>query len=220
MILFRLSILFFVFFLSVPAFAQRLITARVLDSTTKKPVGDVAVTIYKGTSYTITRNNGYFQLTVHEGDSLLLTHQNYNPGLIAIPDADVFSIYIVKNNFHPEYLDGEANLYGYIKQNLKYTRTARLKGIEALLFVELLVDSTGNIVECKTLNEIGGKCEKEAISVFEKIPGKWSHSHQTTRFIFPVVFSMGIKEMSIETPQIDLPEGKIMSRIIITAEFY
>lgn len=220
MICFRVNIFFFAFLLSVSAYSQRLITAKVLDSNNKNPVGNVAVTIYKGTAYTITRDNGYFQLTVYEGDSLLLSHRDYNPGLIGIPDTDVFSIYIVKNNYYPVYLDGEAKLYTYLKQNLKYSRAARMKGIEALLFVELLVDSTGNIVECNTLNEIGGNSGKKAIAVFENIPGKWSHSHQTKRFIFPVFFSKGLKEISMEVPDIDLPEGKIMSRIVINTDFY
>ena len=216
---YKLNIFFFAFLFSISAFSQRLITAKVLDSNSKKPVGEVAVTIYKGASYTITRDNGFFQLTVHEGDSLFLTHRDYNPGLFVIPDADVFSIYLVKNIYYPAYLDGEAELYSYIKQNLKYPRAAIMKEIEALLFVELLVDSTGNVVKCNTLNEIRGNFENKAVSVFEKIPGKWSHSHQTKRFIFPVFFSMGLKEMSIETPQVDFPEGKIMSHIIIVADF-
>ena len=46
----KLNILLVSFFLSVSAFAQRLITGRVVDVNTNKPVGEVAVAIYKGTS--------------------------------------------------------------------------------------------------------------------------------------------------------------------------
>ena len=215
----KLGILLVSFFLSVSVFSQRLITGKVVDANTKKPVGEVAVTIYKGTSYTITNSHGFFQLTVKEGDSLLITHKNYKVGLIAIPEADVFSLIIEKNVNYPIYFDGDVILYSYLHQNLKYPRKARIKNIEGILYIELLIDSTGHIIDCKGLNEIGGNCKNETVEIFMKIPGEWSTAQKTNRLIFPILFRIDGKETSIEIPQIDFAEGKFMRQITITPDY-
>ena len=207
------------FLMSFGVSAQRLITGKVLDLNTKEPVDKLVVTVYKGTSFAITNHSGFFQLNVNEGDSLLISHQNYELGLIAIPETDVFSLFVKKNEYYPAYLDGEWKLFTFLEQNIKYPRAARAKKIEGIVYVELGIDSTGNIDFCKALNNIGSNFEEEVIPVFLNIPGEWSPSQSTKSFIFPIIFRIGYGETTIEVQEIDFPVGKKMRQITVVPEY-
>jgi len=215
----RNSILFLFFTtISVPIFSQRLITGRVLDINTKSTVDQVDVSIYKGTGTATSNKNGYFQLTVKEGDSLLIMHPEYKIGLIAVPASDVFTVYIGKVDDYPVYLPGKAKMYNYLKQNLKYSPGTRSKRKEGVLFVQLLIRANGEIEDCLLLNEFNKKYEQNALEVFKNIPGSWSASHSTKSFIFPLIYRFNHSTTAIDWPLVDLPEAKIMERIIVLAE--
>lgn len=200
--------------------AQRLITGRILELNTKSPIDQVDISVYKGIATTTSNNRGYFQLTIGEGDSLLITHPEYKIGLIAVPKVDVFVLYLESLTYYPAYLDGPITLYKHLQKNLKYPRQARNKKIEGWLCIELKVDSVGNLIECKALNDIGGNCVKETVDVFQKIPGKWSVSNSAKYFIFPVLFKLDFKKKQFQMPDIDISHGKLMEPIIITAATY
>jgi len=212
----RLYLFLLCFALPFISVAQRIVTGKVLDIFTNNPVDAVAVTIYKGTSTTVTNEKGYFQLHVNNDDSLLLSHRDYQIGLIGIPETDVFTVFMTSNEFFPEYQEGIASLYTFLYQNLKYPRQAMTKGIEGVLFIEALVDSIGNLKECNALNELGGHCSEEAIEVFMEIPGKWTPSHRTSRFVFPLIFSIHTNEDDIVLPAIDFPKCKFMPKISVS----
>ena len=212
-----LFLLAFLMFFGVSA--QRLITGKALDLNTKEPVDKLVVTVYKGTTFAITNHSGFFQLNVNEGDSLLISHQDYELGLIAIPETDVFSLFVKRNEYYPAYLDGEWKLFAFLEQNIEYPRAARTKKIEGIVYVELGIDSTGNIDFCKALNNIGSNFEEEVIPVFLNIPGEWSASHSTTSFIFPIIFRIGYGETTIEVQKIDFPVGKKMRQITVIPEY-
>ena len=182
----------------------------------KKTIADVDVSIYKGTATTTTNKGGYFQLEVKEGDSLLLTHPDYRMGLIAIPDADVFRIYLEGVDNYPVYLKGEAELYRYLQMNLKYPIKARNKRIEGIAMIMLTIDADGNMLSCRGLNEIEGNCTKEALEVFHEIPGKWSHGEETKNLLFPVVFQLGKnKKANLKIPEFEMVKCKIMEPIFV-----
>lgn len=216
--LYSVFIIFLIF--SETLSAQRLITGKILELNTKSPIDQVDVSVYKGTATTTSNNRGYFQLTIDEGDSLLITHPEYKIGLIAVPKVDVFFLYLESLTYYPTYLDGPVTLYKHLQKNLKYPRQARNKKIEGWLCIELKVDSAGNLIECKALNDIGGNCVKETVDVFQKIPGKWSVSNNAKYFIFPVLFKLDFKEKQFQMPDIDISHGKLMEPIIITAATY
>lgn len=217
MIFRRFFILLMLLFVLPNLYAQRLVTGKVSDLRTKTVVDQVDVSVYKGTGFTKTNKYGYFQLTVQDDDSLVISHPDYRLGIIPIPEADVFSIFIEKVNDHPVYLDGDVILYKYLQENLKYPRAARNKSVEGIQVIQLRVDATGNIVACEALNDIGGKCAEETLEVFGKIPGKWSEHNEEKQFIFPIIFSLGEAKKNIEVPDISLGDGKIMEPIFVTA---
>ncbi len=211
--------LIFNFCLSLSSCGQTVITGRVLNVISKLPVENVAVSVFRGTEATITNNRGYFQLTIGEDDSLVFTHPDYKSGGLKPPDANVFIIYIEQYNYYPTYLDGQGELYKYLQENLKYPRKALFRGIEGILFMELQIDSAGEVIECKPINELCKNCEEQIIKVFEKIPGKWSTCDQPLikRVIFPIEFKTNLLSNVAINADYKLPQGKIMSKIVLTA---
>lgn len=200
-------------------YSQRIVTGRVLDRYARTPVANVDVTIYKGTEYMSTNAQGYFQLTVNEGDSLMFLHPDYQPGLIAIPETNNFSVSIEKVISFPVYEEGISKLYQYIQQNIQYPNGALFKRKECVLIMELRVDSTGSVLDCKALNEVKSNFEKAAADVLMKIPGKWTASDRISSFIFPLVFKIENEDTKLSYPRVVLPEGKMMEQIFITASF-
>jgi len=197
--------------------AQRIITGRVIDFTSKKPVENAAVTIFKSTITTETNDRGYFQLEIQDGDSILITHQYYKSGFLNIPGEDVFIVYLEPNENFPHYLDGVANLYQYLQQSLVYPSSARMKRIEGVLLIKLIIGEDGKLIGCQFLNELGGNCEKTALKVFNNIPGNWSQSSEQKSIIFPLVYILNRRTEIMELPDVELPYGKMMEKIIISA---
>lgn len=195
------------------AFSQRLITGKIMDVNTKKPIENVDVTVFKGTEFATTNTHGYFQLTVLDEDSLLITHRDYKTGLLPIPEPDVFNILLMPHDTYPLYSDGSGNLYTYLQSSLKYPRSASAKKIEGVVVLELILSATGEITDCRCLHEIGGKCGETAVSVFKSIPGKWTQSQESKSLIFPVVYILGVNLKTFKMPDIELPVGKMMEAI-------
>lgn len=211
------SLLIFVFSCEA-GFAQRLITGRVMDLNTKSKLEQVDIAIYKGTSITTTNKNGYFQLTVEPNDTLLLMHPAYKVGKIAIPDTDVFLVYLEKVDNYPIYLQGKMKLYTYLEQNLKFSPKMKSRKNEGVLLVQVSVTENGKIDACRLLNEFIEKYEKNALDVFQNIPGGWSHSPEPKNLIFPLIYKFRTSSSPIEWPRIVLPEAKLMEVITIYAE--
>lgn len=211
--------LFIGIYYSISGYSQRIITGQVLNLDSKLPVEDVAVSVFRGTTTASTNKRGHFQMTITEEDSLVFTHPDYKSGGLKPPEASVFIIYVEQYNYFPSYLDGEENLFLYLQENLKYPRKARIHEIEGLLYIEVVVDSEGEIVECKALNELGKKCEPEIIMVFEKIPGKWEKYEEPVKksLIFPVEFRLASSKNRTIPQDYDLPRGKLMNKITVTA---
>ena len=203
---------------SLSVFSQRLITGRIIDINTKAAVGQVDVSVFKGTATTTTRENGYFQLKVNPGDSLLIMHPEYKLGLISIPAADVFSVYMEKVDDYPIYLDGQAKLYRYLKDNLHFSPTIRSKRHEGVLFIQLVINTNGKIEDCILLNSFTRKYEQNALEVFKNIPGSWSMPNSSKNIIFPLIYGFANSINRIEMPQVELPEAKIMEKIMVLSE--
>lgn len=197
--------------------SQRLVTGRVLEIYTKKKIENVDVTIYKGTATTATNKAGFFQLKVEDGDSLLFAHPDYKLGLIAVPEADMFTVYLEGVDDYPVYLQGQAELYKFIQEKLEYPNKALFRRVEGIVVIMLTIDSDGNMVTCKGLNELGGNCTKEAVKVFMQIQGKWSPGTESKNLLFPVVFRIGNTKSELDIPDFEAVEGKFMAPIYVTS---
>ncbi len=215
MIIFKSLLFSIAFFTANNLFAQITFTGRVLNMYTRLPVDQVGIAIYKGTSTASTNSFGYFQLIVQKGDSLLITHPDYKPGVIPVPETTGMALLIDPYDDYHVYKEGIPKLYEYLQMNLNYPRVARLKKIEGVMFIELSLDANGHMTACRWFNDIGGNCAKHALAIFRAIPGDWYPSSEAKRLLFPVVYSLGHSAGALEIPDLQMPNSKVMDEIVV-----
>lgn len=107
-----------------------------------------------------------------------------------VAEEEIFTI--VETN--PSFPGGEAKMYKYLGQNMKYPPIARDNNIQGRVYVSFVVEKNGNITDVRVLRGIGGGCDEEAIRVVKAMP-KWSAGKQRgkpvrVRFNLPIVFKL------------------------------
>lgn len=107
-----------------------------------------------------------------------------------IVEEEIFMI--VENQ--PEFPGGEAELYKFIRDNVKYPQLAKETGIQGTVYVQFVVEKDGKISNVKALRKIGGGCDEEAVRVVKSMP-TWKPGSQRGRtvrvsFTLPVKFTL------------------------------
>lgn len=82
---------------------------------------------------------------------------------------------IVEDPAHFE--GGIGNFYRYLQQNLQYPEKAQELGIEGRVFVQFIVETTGEITDVQVVKGIGAGCDEEAVRVLQNSP-KWIPGYQ------------------------------------------
>jgi protein TonB len=94
----------------------------------------------------------------------------------------------------PGFPGGDAELYKYLGENIKYPDLARNGNIEGQVFVRFVVEKDGSISNVRVMRDIGGGCGNEAVRVVKAMP-KWKPGKQRgkavrTEFNLPVRFTL------------------------------
>jgi protein TonB len=94
----------------------------------------------------------------------------------------------------PEFPGGEASLYKFLAENIKYPQMAKESGIQGRVFVTFVVERDGSVTDVRVLRGIGGGCDEEAIRVVKNMP-KWSPGKQRgkpvrVQYNLPVKFTL------------------------------
>ncbi|MEQ8239735.1 MAG: energy transducer TonB [Cyclobacteriaceae bacterium] len=94
----------------------------------------------------------------------------------------------------PQYPGGMDAFHKAIANNLKYPKQARKQGIEGRVYLQFIVDKSGEVREIKTVKGIGGGCDEEAERVI-KLTGKWKPGTQSgkpvnVRMVLPIIFQL------------------------------
>ena len=94
----------------------------------------------------------------------------------------------------PEYPGGEAALYTFLADNIKYPQMAKESGIQGRVFVTFVVEKDGHVTDVRILRGIGGGCDEEAIRVVKSMP-KWTPGKQRGKSVrvqynLPVKFTL------------------------------
>ena len=93
----------------------------------------------------------------------------------------------------PEPIDGFQKFYKQLGRDLRYPRKAAAHEIEGKVFVEFVIDRTGNITVTKVIRGIGYGCDEEAVKALMKTkwkPGKQRGVPVKVRMIMPIKFSL------------------------------
>lgn len=72
----------------------------------------------------------------------------------------------------PQFPGGESSRIRFLTDNLKYPQEAKENGIQGTVYLELFIDSGGQIVSINVLKGIGGGCDEESVRVCRLMP-KW-----------------------------------------------
>ena len=94
----------------------------------------------------------------------------------------------------PQFPGGEAEMYRFISNNLKYPVVDQEIGTQGRVIVRFVVSKTGEISNLELLKGISPTCDKEAMRVIKSmpkwIPGKQSGNPVQVYFTIPIVFKL------------------------------
>lgn len=137
-----------------------------------------------------------------EGGAIISNNGNTNPsngsgGEVkpSIPNentGDVFDIVNVQKK--PSYPGGDAALFKYLSENIKYPILARENHIEGRCVLQFIVSKTGNIEHIKVIRPVEGGCTEEAIKVVNKMPlwepGESGGKPVSVKYTLPIMFRL------------------------------
>ncbi len=94
----------------------------------------------------------------------------------------------------PMFPDGDAALFKYLSENIKYPAIAKENGIMGKVIVSFVVAKTGNIENVEVIRGIGGGCDQEAVRVVKGMPnwspGKNNGKPVKVKYTLPVSFKL------------------------------
>ena len=94
----------------------------------------------------------------------------------------------------PEFPGGLDAFYEFVSSQLKYPSVARRLGVEGKVFVQFVVDKTGDVTNIEVVRGIGAGCDEEAIRVMNLVPnfspGKQRGRPVKVRMVVPIYFKM------------------------------
>lgn len=94
----------------------------------------------------------------------------------------------------PSFPGGEAEMYKFIGDNLKYPVVAQESGIQGRVTIRFVVTKTGAISDVTVLRGIDPSCDKEAVRVVKSmpkwIPGKQNGLNVPVYYTLPIVFRL------------------------------
>jgi TonB family protein len=95
----------------------------------------------------------------------------------------------------PEFPGGEDSLMSFLKRNLHYPESAKLKGAHGSVLVGFVVDRTGIIRDAEILNGVNEEMNAEAIRVIKSMPlwkpGTIGGSPSDVQYALSIDFTMG-----------------------------
>lgn len=120
---------------------SRTITARILDSQTKKPIANAVVAWVDSAVTTNSNYLGYFQLTVSNRKELVISHEQYATSKVQIPEQDNFTILLERQYTDLGYfvLNEEPNdFFSFMHEGVKGMDTTMIyRGDFKLLFKDM-----------------------------------------------------------------------------------
>jgi protein TonB len=97
-------------------------------------------------------------------------------------------------SINPTFPGGDAALFRYLGENIKYPVLARENHIEGKCVLQFVVSKTGKIEDVKIIRTVDGGCAEEAIRVVNKMPhwkpGEIGGRPVAVKYTLPISFSL------------------------------
>jgi len=90
----------------------------------------------------------------------------------------------------PSFPGGDGERLRFLSDNIQYPQLASENGIQGTVYVQFIVNSTGEITDAKILRGIGGGCDEEALRVVNAMP-RWHPGKQNGKNV-RVLFSLSV----------------------------
>jgi len=94
----------------------------------------------------------------------------------------------------PGFPGGEAALYTFLANNMKYPEMAKAAGISGKVYITFVVETDGSITDVKILRGIGGGCDEEAVRVIQSMPswtpGKQRNMPVRVQYVLDIKFTL------------------------------
>jgi periplasmic protein TonB len=91
------------------------------------------------------------------------------------------AIFIVVEEM-PSYEGGEAALFKYLKDNIRYPKLALDNNIKGKVVLQFVINIDGSIQDIKVMRGIGGGCDEEALNAVKKMPS-WKPSRMNGKTV-------------------------------------
>ncbi len=186
-------------------YGQRLITGRIVDKETGKPVKDAKVFLVDTDIKTSTNTLGFFQLQVDSTSSIEIEADDYQSVKIVIPNANNFRvelekiaettdqvIYVVEET--ATFPGGLNKFFDYINRNINVPKEVKNGTVKGRVLVEFVIESTGQIPpdEVKVKEGLCKSCDEEAVRLVKESPN-WNPGRQKgnpvrQRMVVPIMF--------------------------------
>ena len=118
---------------------------------------------------------------------------------VAEKTGDGETFLVVEDTAEP--VGGFPEFYKYIAENLKYPESAKEKGIEGKVYIQMVIDTDGSITDVKAVKGIGYGCDEEAVRVISEAPA-WQPAEQRgkkvkQKIVVPIAFTLGGDNQSL-----------------------
>ncbi|MBP3350330.1 MAG: energy transducer TonB [Bacteroidaceae bacterium] len=94
----------------------------------------------------------------------------------------------------PQFPGGDAELMSFVAQNLVYPEQAIKDKVQGRVIVEMVIETTGEVVDAKILRSVSPECDAEVLRIVRLMP-KWTPGYKDgepvrTTFVLPVIFKL------------------------------
>ncbi len=141
-------------------------------------------------------SNPFTTIPVSLKDILSKLDYGHSEAIKSILNApDIEDEILTEVEIQPGFEGGMEVFYEYLRNNLRYPKIARRRGIQGRVFIQYIVDREGVIDDVKVVKGIGGGCDEEAMRVMQEsplwIPAKLGGRPVKVKIVIPIVFKLG-----------------------------
>lgn len=165
-------------------------------------------------------------------DNSLELKIDYNEGTVLYLKQDTTSYFVQidstwryeKVDSYPRYIGSTVELYNILSSNLMYPLKARMKDVQKTVFLEFEVDTQGQVVNARVINDDEKYFTEEILAAFDVIPNLWltatyDGKSVPAKFVLPFYFKLtgGRRSPDFDKDALSALDGKKLNEMVVSA---